>query len=252
LSAALAKPDLSQVTLVAVTSVALVPTVEALQASIQQANFGHVLLLSDKPPPADAAEGISWRRIRRLGSRQDYSRFMLKDLARHVTTTHALCIQWDGFVLDGRKWDPEFLDYDYIGAPWPHFGDGRNVGNGGFSLRSARLLRACENLPFGGTDAEDVLICRVCRDRLEVGGIRFAPEAVARRFAFERFASSGDEFGFHGAYNLVRFLAPDDAVRIFRSLEPNLLARNERLELFWWALRHARIRLAAEMLLRLI
>ena len=141
-----------------------------------QARFGAVLLLSDRPPPAEA-EGIRWIQIPRLGSRAEYSRFMLRDLARHVTTSHALCVQWDGFVLDGGAWDPEFLDHDYIGAPWPHFGDGHNVGNGGFSLRSRRLLEACRDLPFDGTHAEDVMICRHWRPELERRGLRFAPES---------------------------------------------------------------------------
>lgn len=176
---------------------------------------------------------------------------MLRDLARHVTTSHTLCVQWDGFVLDGGAWDPEFLDHDYIGAPWPHFGDGHNVGNGGFSLRSRRLLEACHDLPFDGMRAEDVMICRRWRPELERRGHRFAPELVARRFSFERTPPEGNEFGFHGAFNLVRLLRPADARRLFRSLEPHMLARNERREVLGWALRHGRLRLALEMLRRL-
>src|SRR5574340_709517 len=37
----------------------------------------------------------------------------------YVQTSHLLTIQWDGWVLDGAKWQEEFLKYDYIGAPWP-------------------------------------------------------------------------------------------------------------------------------------
>jgi hypothetical protein len=238
--------------LVAVTSVALLPTLEALRASMRQADFGSVLLLSDHEPPPGSAEGISWRRVPRLRSRLDYSRFMLRDLAKHIETSHALCIQWDGFVLDGASWDPAFLDYDYIGAVWPHFGDAHIVGNGGFSLRSLHLLRACKELPFDGSEAEDLVICRQYRDQLERDGIRFAPPAVARRFSFEREEPTGTEFGFHGAYNLARRLPPKDALALFRSLEPHMLARSERLELFRWALRNGRMRFALFMLTRLI
>lgn len=176
---------------------------------------------------------------------------MLRDLLQHIATSHALCIQWDGFVLDGTAWDPSFLDYDYVGAPWPHFNDGHNVGNGGFSLRSRRLLEACRTLPFGDYPMEDVLICREWRPQLERQGIRFAPESIARRFSFERMAPKGGEFGFHGAFNLVRQLSPVAAMRTFSSLEPGMLARNEKWELLRWALRHGRIRLALEMLRRL-
>ena len=37
----------------------------------------------------------------------------------HIQTSHCLLIQSDGFVLFPDKWDDSWLDYDYIGAPWP-------------------------------------------------------------------------------------------------------------------------------------
>lgn len=245
------RPSLPDVTLVAVTSVALEATVDALHASMLQADFGQALLLSDKTP-ADLDPRITWRAIERLGSRSDYSRFMLRELAGHISTSHALCIQWDGFVVNGSAWDPHFLDFDYIGAVWPHFRDEYNVGNGGFSLRSRRLLEACRALPLTGGELEDVLIGRIERPRLEGQGIRFAPESVARQFAYERNARSGEEFGFHGAFNLVRYLSKPDAVRVFRSLEDGMLARGERWEILLWALVHGRLRLALTMLQRLV
>ena len=239
------------VTLVAVTSVAIGPTLEALRASMRQAQFGQVLLLSDEPPPGPRDSGIEWRRIDRLASKIDYSQFMLWQLAEHIATGHALCVQWDGFVLDGERWDPRFLQYDYIGAPWPHFRDGRNVGNGGFSLRSRPLLDACKRLPFDGTESEDVVISRLCRPLLEEQGMRFAPEPIARQFAYERSGPTGREFGFHGAFNLVRYLPPPDALQLFRSLEPKVLARTEHWELLRWAFAHARLKLALILLRRL-
>jgi hypothetical protein len=227
-------------------------TVDALQASVRQAEFAEVLLLSDRPPPPEADRAITWQAIDRLASRADYSRFMLRHLAGHIATSHALCVQWDGFVINGDAWDPRFLDFDYIGAVWPHFDDGHNVGNGGFSLRSRRLLDACKDLPFDGSQAEDVIIGRLCRRRLEQEKIQFAPEFLARNFAFERTARTGHEFGFHGAFNLVRFLPADRAVELFRTLEPSMLARNERLEILRWALARGQMRLALHMLSRLV
>ena len=218
---------------------------------MREARFAEVVLLSEQPPPTWAARDISWRPIARLASRTDYSRFMLHGLAEHIDTSHALCVQWDGFVLNGAAWDPAFLEYDYIGAVWPHFKDAYNVGNGGFSLRSKRLLQACRDLPFDGSDAEDLIIARRFRPQLEERGIRFAPESVARQFAFERTAPTGSEFGFHGAYNLARHVSSADILSVFRHLEPGMLARNEVLELLWWALSHGRLRLAAVMMARL-
>jgi hypothetical protein len=246
------RPALPNVTLVAVTSVAIPATVRSLQACIGQAEFARVLLLTDQEPPDGMDSRISWRRIDRLASREDYSRFMLRDLFKHIETSHALCVQWDGFVLDAQAWDPSFLDYDYIGAVWPQFDDGFNVGNGGFSLRSKRLLEACSRLPEEGSQAEDIAISRVYRPWLEGEGIRFAPANVARQFAFEREPAAGHEFGFHGSYNLVRFLSRGDATNLFRSLEPSLLARNERYELLRFALGRGWSGLAMTMLVRLL
>ena len=245
------KAALPDVTLVAVTSVALRPTVEALEASVRQADFAEVLLLSDQAPPADADPAIRWRPIKRIASRRAYSNFMLRDLAEHVKTSHALCVQWDGFVLDGSAWDPRFLDFDYIGALWPQFRDGHNVGNGGFSLRSRRLLESCRALPSDGSEAEDIIIARRCRAELETQGMRFAPVPVAAKFAYERAAPTGREFGFHGAFNLVRYLPPRKALELFRTLEPGVLTRNEHMELLRWALARGRLRLAATLLARL-
>jgi len=238
------------VTLVAVTSVALGPTVEALAKSMRQAEFAQVLLLSDQPPPPGADPSIIWHRTDRLTSRADYSRFMLHDLAQYVPTSHALCVQWDGFVLNAKSWDPQFLEFDYIGAVWPHFSDGHNVGNGGFSLRSQRLLEACTKLPFDEIQSEDVVIGRLYRRRLEEQGLQFAPDGVARRFSYERTPPSGREFGFHGAFNLVRYLRPREALRLFRMLEKGMLAPNERWDIFRWALLRGRLGLALQMLRR--
>lgn len=242
---------LRDVTLVAVTSVAVDATLKAISASMDQADFGEVLLLSDSRPERMDPR-VSWRQIKPLTSRRDYSRFMLRELAEHVATSHALCVQWDGYVLNGGAWRPGFLEYDYIGAPWPHFRDGHNVGNGGFSLRSQRLLAACTTLPLSGDEAEDVVISRLRRRELEALGVRFAPQAIAQLFSYERMRSSGVEFGFHGAFNLVRHLSKSDAESVFQSLEPGILARSERWELFRWALARGRVGLARNMLGRLV
>ena len=177
---------------------------------------------------------------------------MLRELGAHIKTGHALCVQWDGFVLNGSAWRPEFANYDYVGAVWPHFHDSHNVGNGGFSLRSKRLLDACQALPFDASQSEDVIIGRICRGQLEERGIRFAPEELAHSFAYERAVPSGSEFGFHGAFNLARLLDNRASVDLFRGLERSMLARRERAEILLWALANGRLRLASEMLFRLL
>lgn len=234
------------------TSVAIGPTVEALKASMRQAEFADVLLLSDQDRLPGTDPSIHWRRIEKLASRADYSRFMLRELADHIETSHALCVQWDGYVLDGQAWRRQFLNYDYIGAVWPQFDDDHKVGNGGFSLRSRRLLEATKSLPLDKSEAEDIQIGRTHRLELEKGGLQFAPASVAEQFAYERTSPTGREFGFHGAFNLVRYLPPRRTLELFRSLEPGMLARNERTDLFWWALTRGRLSLALAMFWRII
>ena len=88
--------------------------------------------------PARSSCGAS----RRSPTRDAYSTLMLKGLAPHVETSHALVVQWDGYVVNPDAWTDAFLDVDYCGAPWPWGDDDRRVGNGGFSLRSRRLIDA--------------------------------------------------------------------------------------------------------------
>ena len=249
MSALALRPKLDDVTLVAVTSVALPATVASLRRSMEQCDFVRVLLLSDTAPQGDI-HGIEWRKVDRIGSRSDYSRFMLRELAGHIETTHALCVQWDGFVLNGNAWHQEFLSCDYIGAVWPQFTDNYRVGNGGFSLRSRQLLNACKDLPLAEAVAEDLVIGRRCRRNLEAQGIRFASEELAQQFAYERTKPTGREFGFHGAFNLVNYVSKDDAAALFASLEPSLLAPNERAELLRWAMLRGRLKLALNLLAR--
>lgn len=134
--------ELPQVTLVAVTSVNVAATVIALERSMAQVAFGAVKLIADHAPEA-LRPGIEWVRIAPLASASAYSGFVLERLADHVATSHALLAQWDGHVIHADRWRPEFLDHDYIGAAWPQFDDGFDVGNGGFSLRSRALMEAC-------------------------------------------------------------------------------------------------------------
>ena len=49
-----------------------------------------------------------------------YSKFMLQDLYKFVDTKFCLVIQSDGFVINPNLWTNQFLEYDYIGAPWPN------------------------------------------------------------------------------------------------------------------------------------
>jgi hypothetical protein len=123
-----------------------------------------------------------------------------------VLASHVLHIQYDGFVLDGTRWNPSWIQYDYIGAPWP-WHTSHNVGNGGFSLRSTKLMRFLANNPtkFPPIIPEDETLCREYRPALEAEGFQWAPLDVASEFSFEREAPRST-FGFHGIFNVPKVL----------------------------------------------
>ena len=215
----MAKLKLPTVTLCAATSVNLAATIKALEFSMKQVDFAECLLFTDADllaPP----KGVKILPIDRLGSARAYSHFMLDLLADHIRSPHCLIIQWDGFVLDANRWDEGFLDFDYVGAPWPQFGDGHDVGNGGFSLRSRRLLDACRDPDFRAGHPEDLAICRDNRRLLEDGhAIRFADRATAARFAYERVPPGERTFGFHGIFNMPKALGVDRFWALYKALD---------------------------------
>lgn len=208
----------------------------AIARSIRDVRFGRAIFLTDAiPTGVDVPDGLDVQPIAPLASREDYSRFVLKTLVRHVETPHVLLIQWDGYVVNAAAFEPAFLDCDYIGAKWYWFDDAMRVGNGGFSLRSKRLLDALQDPRIELVDAEDVTIGRSCRPLLESAyGIRFATEAMADRFAFEAAYPAGMPFGFHGLYNFCRVVPPTELAvlvarfddHIARSIQLAQLLRN--------------------------
>jgi len=139
-----------------------------------------------------------------ISSKTQYSEFCIREFYKWVSTSHMLICQHDGFVNNWQAWDNSWLQYDYIGAPW-HYNDGMAVGNGGFSLRSKRLMEIVATDPnITILHPEDHHICRTYRPYLERQyGIKFAPVEVAEKFSFEGYLQPtktlSDQFGVHGA-----------------------------------------------------
>lgn len=209
---------LPQVTLCAITSVNVAATVRALEVSAAQVDFAQILLLTDAQPYL-AHPAITVVPIAPLRSSAAYSDFLLTQLVDHVRTSHCMIAQWDGHLLDARRWNPTFLDYDYIGASWPQFDDGHDVGNGGFSLRSRRLMDLCRAPEFVPTHPEDVAVARTNRNWLEGQGMRFASRALADAFAAERAGDLAASFGYHGAFNMPRALGRQAFWQVYDELD---------------------------------
>lgn len=202
----------------------------ALERCTTACTFDRVLFFTDRavtaPAPVEVVTIPSFR------NRDDYSRFLVKEVVDHVESGHALVVQWDGFILDPACWSDDFRRYDYIGARWFWFGDAMQVGNGGFSLRSRRLLHALRDERVMVEQAEDLSICREHRSLLEREfGIVFAPDEVADRFSYERTIPDGPTFGFHGLFNLWRHLDGAGLATLLDVLPPETLASDDMVEL---------------------
>ena len=197
---------------------------------MEQCTFGDAILFSDQKP----ADGpYRWVRIPPLVSIDVYSRFCLYHLADFIKTPYALIVQWDGYVVNAAAWANAFRKYDYIGAAWHGlFPPGVPlVGNGGFSLRSRKLLQASKKLPPVGNYHEDRVICHVFGKQLEQReGIRFAPVKVADRFSYEHKIPETTPFGFHGIQHMWRHISKKDFAAVvaqmdIRKIQPDRMSK---------------------------
>ena len=173
---------------------------------------------------------------------KDYCNFCIKELNSHIDTDFVLVVQQDGFACKSIYWDDKFYDYDYIGAPF-HI-DQHNLnrpksllnfknknrfwvaGNGGFSLRSKKLLEVLQkdnkiNLQGNSNQvdwvSEDVLICHYYRDYLkEKYKIRFAPLKYCLNFSMESLNTEGLSYGFHGYSNIPYLLTQAECLQYYR------------------------------------
>jgi predicted nucleotidyltransferase len=205
------KLKLPNVTLLGIDCVNVERLASAMNVSQSGIEFGAVKLLTSLPT-GDTRK----IEIPHIGSIEDFSRFCIEDLHNYVDTDYVLLVQYDGFVLNSESWNDEFLKYDYIGAPWPvgtwetdAFPEKLKgtwvVGNGGFSLRSKKLLEVGSRLVKENKiikfQPEDIALCVWYKDLLEKEGVRFAPVNLAHKFSVEsKVEVYGKPFGFHGAY----------------------------------------------------
>lgn len=201
---------MKDITLVAIEFQTHELTARAMAHSLNHMDVKEVLVISDR----DFFPGARFVHHEPVNGIAEYANIMLKGVAEHVDTGHALYVQWDGMVNDARVWTDDFLKYDYIGAPWYQESEGFNVGNGGFSLRSKRLLDACQDPVISLTPeipvAEDAVIGKVNREYLEKQyHVSFAPTMLAKQFSYE-LGYYQASFGFHGLWNVYNFMTDQD------------------------------------------
>jgi hypothetical protein len=146
-------------------------------------DFHSVKLLSFEQPTIDYS--YDFIKIPKLNY-LEYSAFAIKELPKYIESDYALVLNHDGYIVDTKYWDNNFLNYDYIGAPW-HAGTLPNarVGNGGFSLRSKKLLDRCmkDDFVLYPTN-DDIMICSIYKELIEADGLKFAPVDIAAKFSY--------------------------------------------------------------------
>lgn len=182
--------------------------VQGMKRCMAELEFADAILLTHDQYRCDDPR-IKVQAVPELRGIEDYSHFMVKDIGRYFSTSHVLVAQWDGFVVNPQLWEDTFLDYDYIGAPWVNRRFA--VGNGGFSLRSRKLVDALQDPRMHLLNPEDYAICERYHDLLEADyGIRFAPVSVASRFSCEMYVPPHPTFGAH-SIGCVHWVLSDEA-----------------------------------------
>ena len=128
---------------------------------------------------------------------EDWSKAIIYDLPKYIETEFCLLVHENGTVVHPESWNPDWLNYDFIGSPWPlpqddisyrdEEGNIVRVGNS-VSLRSKKLLDLIatrEWKSYYGNFNEDGFITCHNRKWLESQGCKFAPLSVAKYFGRE-------------------------------------------------------------------
>lgn len=209
-----------KIILVQINCVNAMEGIRAMQYSMRGMKFHEAILFTHEDVQA---EGIRVVKIDKLNSVDEYNDKVLRlyEMLSGVEYDFMLLVQDDGFIISPELWDPAFLSYDYIGAPWPNnkewvekqtkvnkfmVGDWNRVGNGGFSLRSQKFVKASASFKGCCGLGEDVFLCLVNSDVMKAIGIKFGTVEMALRFSYEnpvaeedyRPFHNGSHFGFHG------------------------------------------------------
>jgi hypothetical protein len=154
----------------------------------------HALKYSQKEIEFGSVKYIQLGEIKNI---DDWSKAAIYELPKYVETSHCLLIHENGFVVNPQVWNPDWLQYDFIGSPWPYPQDDISyrdeegnivrVGNS-VSIRSKKLLDLAatrEWKPYYGYYNEDGFITCHNRRWLEKQGCKFAPLEVAKWFGRE-------------------------------------------------------------------
>jgi hypothetical protein len=207
--------DLPQVTLLFVETRAHKITKRVIDDAMSKINFGDILIYTDKPDLIPI-EGARYIEVPDFPDKKSAGQFYYQFAMREVKTDFALMLEWDAGVKDVANWRWEFLDYDYIGAPWkvrPQEENSMDVGNGGFTLMSKRLGHFLAENQKNFPVYTDWDLCRNQRKHLEQLGFKWPRRDVATKFAWELTKlPPGGVFGFHATFTWPLMLPREEVV----------------------------------------
>lgn len=190
--------------LVAISTNKVQETIAAIKHSSKNISFNNILLITNKK----VEEEFECFLIPKLESVVDYNNIVL-DINKYIKSEFAMIIQHDGHVLNPNSWDNNFLNFDYIGAPWPNDEKWNQrwhkypneisskiysniqfnrIGNGGFSLRSKKFLEYSsqfeKNFLKHGVP-EDIFLNIVNYDLSQEFKIKYPSVEIAMKFSYE-------------------------------------------------------------------
>ena len=198
--------------------------IHSLLVASRQVEFSKIVLLApleQLTPFEKEIEKLNIKTfdLRPMKNKIEWNRFFVNKINDIIDTDYCINVEHDATIIDASKWTNEFFDYDYIGAPWHIANNYENrVGNGGFSLRSKKLLEITAKLPYDNYHPsyecapEDWFICIKEYSKMKQKGVKFAPPDLAFKFSVEHPSpdlkiydpntlSSYNSFGFHGIFN---------------------------------------------------
>jgi hypothetical protein len=217
----------------------------AIDRCLNGTQFSKVVLITNLDRVNVKRADIEYVQAPPIKTTKDYSELLLTGISQYVNGTHVLVIQWDSFIVHPHLWSDDFLRYDYIGPVWPHHPESP-VGNGGFSLRSKKLLNAIQQPGFVKKHPEDYCICADNKAFLEQYDVHIAPVSIAEQFAVER-TSWHQAFGFHGFFNFGRVLSDAELKAFINILPENYLSGLDSYDLIKSLREQGRSTLAMEI-----
>lgn len=204
----MSKLQLPQITLIVADGVNAERAKKVIDHCKTLCDFGAIKLCTHLP--VDSEHRVE---IMPLKSLIAYSIWCLTEMHKHIETQACLVVQRDGWILNPLSWNNDWLNYDYIG---PLFVQHDDVGSGGFSMRSKRIMEAAAKRigDWDGTEAHAQLLQTTKARSYEDGVLamtmryegnwNYAPKEEAGKFA-----QGGNPnpayyhaypWGFHGAH----------------------------------------------------